>query len=153
MDFILNATIGQLVGGGIGILAFLSAFIEIVPIKVYPISAILNWIGSRTNKGLAEQVTQLEEKVEKLSSKYEKIEAENEKREAVSCRVRILRFADEIRRDVEHSQESFEQTLSDIDYYEKYCKGHPLFQNNKTVIANERIKAAYLNCLEKNSFL
>lgn len=153
MEAILNATIGQLIGGGLGILAVLSVFIEFTPIKINPISAVLHWIGERTNVGLTEQFAQLERKVEKLSAKYEKIEAENEKREAISCRVRILRFADEIRRDVDHSQESFEQTLSDIDNYEKYCHEHPLFQNNKTIIANERIKAAYRNCLEKNSFL
>ena len=153
MDFIMNASVGQLIGGLAGIIAIVSVFIEIVPVKINPISSLLNWIGIRTNFDLTTQFKQLKKEVEALYEKYDKIEQDNERRDAVECRVRILRFSDELRRGVDHSQESFEQTFEDIDFYEKYCMAHPLFQNNKTVIANERIKAAYRNCLEKNNFL
>ena len=153
MEYIMNASVGQLIGGLAGIIAILSVFIEIVPVKINPISALLNWIGKRTNLDLTTQFKQLKKEVEALSEKYDQIEQDNERRDAVECRVRILRFSDELRRGVDHSQESFEQTFEDIDFYEKYCIEHPLFRNNKTVIANERIKAAYKNCLEKNNFL
>ena len=153
MDFIMNATIGQLIGGLAGIVAALSVFIEFTPIKINPISALFKWIGTKMNQELIERFTEFEDAVDELTDKYEKIEKENEKREAISCRVRILRFSDELRRGVEHSQESFEQTFDDIDYYEKYTKAHPLFINNKTVLATERIKAAYQNCMDKNNFL
>ena len=153
MEYIMNASVGQLIGGLAGIIAILSVFIEIVPVKINPISALLNWIGKRTNLDLTTQFKQLKKEVEALHDKYDQIEQDNERRDAVECRVRILRFSDELRRGVDHSQESFEQTFEDIDFYEKYCIEHPLFRNNKTVIANERIKAAYKNCLEKNNFL
>ena len=68
-------------------------------------------------------------------------------------RIRILRFSDEIRRNVKHSQESFDQTLSDITKYEQYCKDHPEFENKKTVLANKRISEAYDKCVEDNDFL
>ena len=153
MEYIMNASVGQLIGGLAGIIAILSVFIEIVPVKINPISALLNWIGKRTNLDLTTQFKQLKKEVEALHEKYDQIEQDNERRDAVECRVRILRFSDELRRGVDHSQESFDQTFEEIDFYEKYCIEHPLFRNNKTVIANERIKAAYKNCLEKNNFL
>ena len=153
MGFIMNATIGQLIGAIAGSIAVLSVFIEIVPVKINPISAVLVWIGKRTTRELADRFRELEDAVDDLTEKYDQIEQDNERREAIQCRVRILRFSDELRRGIDHSQESFEQTLEDTDTYEKYCADHPLFKNNKTVTANERIKAAYRNCLEKNNFL
>lgn len=153
MDTIMNATVGQLVGGGLGIIAFLSLFIEISPIKLNPISAILNWIGQRTNKELYDKVDELEKKVDEIQSRQEDAEALEEEREAVNCRIRILQFSDELRRHIRHSQESFDQVLSDIDNYEKYCDSHPKFKNNKTINAKERIKAAYDGCMDQNDFL
>lgn len=153
MESIMNATVGQLIGGGLGIIAVLSIFIEFVPVKINPISDMLNWIGKRTNKGLIERVEDLETKVDEIKTSQDKMEAQVYEREAVNCRVRIVRFSDEIRRNLLHSQESFEQVLSDIDYYEKYCDIHPEFQNNKTVVAKKRIIDAYEIRLEQNDFL
>lgn len=153
MEFIMNATIRQLIGGGIGIVAFLSFFFEFSKIKFNPISAILNWIGERTNKGIFSRIDGLEKDINNLYTKVDELEERAEERQAINCRVRILRFADELRRNIDHSQESYGQTLSDIDTYEKYCKEHPQFENNKTVIASKRIKESYDTRLVKNDFL
>ena len=139
MDTIMNATIGQLIGGGLGVIAFISVFIEITPIRFNPVSDFLHWLGKKMTGDLMERVAALEDTVEE--------------REAVSCRVRILRFSDELRRNVNHSQESFEQVIADIDYYEKYCIKHPDFKNNKTIVAKKRIIDVYEACLEQNNFL
>jgi hypothetical protein len=153
MEWIMNATIGQLIGGGLGILFAISMFIEITPIKINPISDFLNWIGQRTNKELIARITELENKVSEISDKQERNEAKLEEQEAINCRIRILRFSDEIRRNIKHSQESFDQTLSDITKYEQYCKDHPEFENKKTVLANKRIQDAYDKCVSDNDFL
>ena len=153
MEFIMGATIGQLIGGGIGVIALLSVFIEFVPIKLNPISALLNWIGERTNRGLLGKINELEDKVDELSDRQEKVEEMMDERDAVNCRVRILRFSDELRRNVRHSQESFDQVISDLDHYEQYCLEHPGFKNNKTMAAKGRIMAAYNGCMEQNDFL
>ena len=139
MDTIMNATIGQLIGGGLGVIAFISVFIEITPIRFNPVSDFLHWLGKKMTGDLMERVAALEDTVEE--------------REAVSCRVRILRFSDELRRNLNHSQESFEQVIADIDYYEKYCIKHPDFKNNKTIVAKKRIIDVYEACLEQNNFL
>ena len=160
MDVLMNATVGQLIGGGIGVIAILSMFIEFTPIKLNPISDFLNWIGKRTNKELDGRIKELDSRIEDLegkvngiSAKQGNIEANMQEQEAINSRIRILRFSDEIRRGVRHSQESFDQTLSDITKYKKYCTDHPDFENEKTVTANERIKEAYKKCMDDNDFL
>ena len=153
MEALMNATVGQLIGSGLGIIAILSVFIEFTPIKLNPVSAFLNWIGRRTNRELFEKIGDLENKVDEIQSRQEAAEAIEEEREAVNCRIRILSFSDELRRNIRHSQESFDQVLSDIDNYEKYCDAHPNFKNNKTITAKERIKSAYEGCMDQNDFL
>ena len=153
MEVLMNATIGQLIGGGLSIVVILSLFIEFTPIKLNPVSAILNWIGRRTNRELFDKIEDLEESVNAIQERQEKAEAIEEEREAVNCRIRILQFSDELRRHIDHSQESYNQVLSDIDNYEKYCDAHPAFKNNKTVMAKQRIIESYDDCLNKNSFL
>lgn len=153
MELLMNATIGQLLGGGLGIIALLSIFIEFTPIKFNPVSVFLNWIGRRTNRELFAKIDDLEEKINGIDDHQKALEADIEKRDAINCRVRILRFSDEIRRKIKHSQESFDQVLDDLDVYEKYCVAHPEFKNNKTMSAKERIKAAYDGCMEQDDFL
>lgn len=139
MESLMNATIGQLISGGLGFIAILSVFIEITPIKINPVSSFLRWLGKKMTGDIVARMDKLEHAVEE--------------RDAVNCRVRILRFSDEIRRKIRHSQESFDQVLEDLDVYEKYCAAHPDFKNNKTMMAKERIKAAYDACMEQNDFL
>lgn len=149
----MEASLGRVAGGIAGILALLSIFIEITPIKFNPISMFLNWIGERTNKGITTRVEELEKKVDGIVKSQSGVDERLAKKDAIDCRVRILRFSDELRCDIEHSKESFDQALSDIDDYERYCDTHPGFKNNKTVVANTRILAAYQACLDKDNFL
>lgn len=142
MEAILSLTLGQIIGRIAGGLAVLSIFIEITPVKINPISHILRWIGKQINKDLMDKMNALENKVGAL-----------EKSDAIDCRVRILTFADEIRRGVKHSKETFDQVLSDIDTYERYCTEHPDFMNNKTVAAKAKILDVYSECIDNNDFL
>lgn len=142
MEAFMNLTLGQIVGGIAGVIAALSIFIEITPVKINPISALLRWVGKQINKELMDKVNTLETKVGAL-----------EKSDVIDCRVRILTFADEIRRGVRHSKETFDQVLSDIDTYERYCTDHPDFMNNKTVAAKAKILDVYSECMDNNDFL
>lgn len=153
MEAILNMSLGEIIGFLSGVVVFLSAFIEFIPVKINPISSVLNWIGKRTNKELTDRVDDLEKKVDSLAKKQSSMDDKFAERNAINCRVRILGFSDELRRDVKHSQESFEQALSDIDEYEKYCEKHKDFKNNRTVVARTRILDAYEACMNKDAFL
>ena len=79
---------------------------------------------------------EIETKIDALSERI----AENQ---AILARTHILRFSDELKNGIEHSNEYFRQQLDDCDTYDRYCKGHPDFKNSYTEIANKHIKETY----------
>ena len=91
--------------------------------------------------------------IRSMYSKIDEVDAKVDERSAVSARVRILRFADEMMQDHKHSKDSYQQALSDVDYYETYCDEHPEFKNNQTTTTVEYIKRNFAERLEKHDFL
>ena len=91
--------------------------------------------------------------IDRLSDKVDRLEQKGDERNAVSMRVRILRFRDEMLEGQNHTHDSFQQVLSDIDDYEAYCDRNPEFRNNQTVATIEHIKRNYAERLEKHDFL
>ena len=83
----------------------------------------------------------LEHKMDDLSNKVE----ENQ---AILARTHILRFADELRNGVAHSDDYFKQQLQDIDVYEHYCQKHPDFANGLTVLSAQYIKDEFTEQLK-----
>lgn len=62
---------------------------------------------------------------------------------AVLARTHILRFADELRNGIQHSEDYFRQQLLDCDTYEHYCNEHPAFANGLTKMSTEYIREEY----------
>lgn len=62
---------------------------------------------------------------------------------AVLARTHILRFADELKSGVLHSEEYFKQQILDIDTYNDYCKHHEGFANGLTKMSSEYIMLEY----------
>lgn len=91
--------------------------------------------------------------IKKLDEKIDKIDHEAQQREAVTSRVRILKFMDELLEGRSHTKDSFDQVLTDITNYEKYCKENPNFKNNQTASTIEYINRNYQERLEKHDFL
>lgn len=117
--------------GGITTLVILT-LIQIAPIKVNPWTFIARALGKALNA--------------EVLDKIDEIEAKN-------ARYRILRFNDEILCGKYHTEEHFNQILSDIDMYEKYCKEHPKYPNSKAVLAIGNIRRVYRKCTDEHSFL
>lgn len=134
-----------LYGGGGGLLVLLT-LIQIAPVKLNPWSAMLGWLGRQVNKDLLSQV-------KAMKTEIDTIRDENREIHAKDCRVRILRFSDEIYLGQPHSQEHFKQILGDITHYEKYCDAHPEFENQIAVAAIAQIKDSYNERLRKHDFL
>lgn len=139
-------------GGGGGLLILLT-LIQISPIKVNPWSAILEWLGKQTNKAMLSKMETLERDMKTVKKEVATIRDENRETHAKDCRVRILRFSDEIYLGQPHSQEHFKQILGDITHYEKYCDAHPEFENQIAVAAIAQIKESYNDRLRKHDFL
>lgn len=130
------------------ILALLAGttLIQIAPIKVNP----WTWVARAIGRAINAEVIQ---KVDKLEADLQNMKKHSEETAAKGCRARILRFGDEIRHNVNHSKEHFDQILLDITEYENYCKDHQDFKNNITTITTSRILSTYEKCLEDDSFL
>lgn len=129
-----------------GILFVLMTLIQIAPIKINPWTAIGRAIGRAINHDVIE-------KVDNLDVEVKSIKAEMAENVAIDCRVRILRFGDEVLHGHKHTKDHFEEILKDIKKYELYCKEHPDFENNVTELTSMKIEECYKKCLDENSFL
>jgi hypothetical protein len=118
-----------------------------------PWTAILTFIGKILTKEFSESQKDLIDKVEALSLKIEKVAESVEETRAIAARVRILSFGDELLEGRLHSKDTYDQTLLDIDNYEKYCKSHENFKNNVTEETVALIKEKYRIRLRKNDFV
>lgn len=90
--------------------------------------------------------------IEKLAEKIDKLDNELSERSAISCRVRIIKFMDEILEGWSHSHDSYVQVMQDITNYLRYCAEHPDFKNHQTEATIAHIQADYQERLEKNDF-
>lgn len=107
-------------------------------------------------KGVTDSIKTLSDdmniRFDALDKKIDTVEAKADENFTVSCRVRILRFEDELQEKRRHSKDAWDQVMSDIDTYEDYCDDHPKFKNNQTAATIEHIKHGYNERLEKKDW-
>lgn len=148
VDFgVIVQSLGWLFLGGITLVE------KFAPKDKKPWTAILTFIGKILTKEFSESQKDLIDKVEVLSLKIEKVAESVEETRAIAARVRILSFGDELLEGRLHSKDTYDQTLLDIDNYEKYCKSHENFKNNVTEETVALIKEKYRIRLRKNDFV
>ena len=148
VDFgVIIQSLGWLFLGGITLVE------KFAPKDKKPWTAILTFIGKILTKEFSESQKDLIDKVEALSLKIEKVAESVEETRAIAARVRILSFGDELLEGRLHSKDTYDQTLLDIDNYEKYCKSHENFKNNVTEETVALIKEKYRIRLRKNDFV
>lgn len=116
------------------------------------ILAFMEFLINRFDKK-HDKFMQITDAIKKLDEKIDKIDKKSDERNAISMRVRILRFRNEMLIDRNHSHDEYQQVLDDIEEYEKYCSVHPEFKNGQTVATIEHIKRNYQERLEKHDFL
>lgn len=101
----------------------------------------------------AEKHNEALEEVKKIRMELQELSTKVQDNQARGCRIRILRFEDEMRHDVSHSEDHFEQVMEDINTYEDYCGRHPDFHNGIGKHAMEHIKEVYDECVRQHKFL
>lgn len=129
------------------------SLIQIVPIKINPLSWIARLFGRAINRELYDKVSMLENKIDDMAKEQTKESEAREEDKAISARIRILNFNDELLSHTKHSKESFDQTLDDITFYEDYCEDHKHFKNDRAVMAIKNVKRCYDKCCIDNDFL
>lgn len=139
-------SIEEIISYGGGTFLFLMTLIQIAPIKMNPWSAIAKAIGKAINADVLKEL----DTVKKDLADHVKA---NEVRNADEHRTRILRFNNELLRDISHTKEEFIDVLADIDFYERYCREHKDYKNNRAVHAIANISLSYDERLRKHDFL
>ncbi len=128
-----------LTGGGLSLFVLLT-LVQIAPVKINPWSKLAKAIGNALNGG--DVMAKLEEHI--------RIDDE---RDADMHRARILQFNTELLRGDRHTEEDFNEILYNIDCYERYCREHPEYQNNRAVHAIKHIMDVYDTLQKTHDFL
>lgn len=139
-------TIEEIISYGGGTLLFLMTIIQIAPVKINPWSAIAKAVGKAINADVLREL----DTVKKDLADHVKA---NEARNADEHRARIFRFNNELLRDISHTKEEFIDVLADIDFYERYCRDHKDYKNNRAVHAIANISRSYDERLRRHDFL
>lgn len=120
------------------------------------ITVIVAIIGSNALWGFLQFLLERKDKKKDYSREIleaiQKINDKIDQRTAIGCRIRILKFMDEIIEGWEHSKDSYNQIMRDITDYLQYCDDHPQFLNHQTDVTIERIKKDYEQRLAINDF-
>ena len=132
--------------GLIGLVIILLGLIRIPKIDINFWGLLGRAFGRAINGDLLHKINNIESEL-KI---YIQLAEEERIREA---RRRIIRFADEVYYEQGHSKEHYDEILEDINVYEKYCKAHAGFVNNKATVAIDSIKAANQYCIDNHDYL
>lgn len=146
-------TIKEILYGSSGALLLILSMLQISKININPWTAIFGWLGKQLNHDILAKVAGLEKHMETMQTEITTIRDEGRERHAKDCRVRILRFADEIYLGTNHSLEHYKQILGDIKTYETYCDTHKDFENQIAVSAVKQIKSCYEKHIQRHDFL
>lgn len=134
-----------LAGGG-GLLLILMTLIQVMPVKINPWSAIAKAIGRAINADVLRELGAVKQDL----ADHIRIDGEHN---ADEHRARILRFNNELLRDIPHTKEEFLDILADIDFYERYCDEHKGYKNNRAAHAIANINRVYDDRLRERDFL
>lgn len=129
-----------------------SEILQGVAIAVIGSSAIWSFVQFMIDRKDKKKTTNddLKTEIKNVADKIDAVEQKVDKNAAVLARTHILRFSDELRNGIEHSDEYFRQQLLDCDTYERFCEANPDFRNGYTEIASDHIKTTYKRLLEEH---
>lgn len=150
VQFLKGVGLGNL----IVIVGLLLSLIQIAPIKIDPWSKLFKWIGKIINGSVMDELKGIKEDLANVHAELDNVKEREEEREANQTRYRLLRFDDELRQGIDHSEEHFNQTLMDVDNYKKYCDTHKDgYINSKADSAMENIRVMYDYVKKHNKFI
>lgn len=101
----------------------------------------------------ADRITELSGKIDTVQSDLKDHIIRDAEADAKQARRRIINFADECRRGLQHSSEHFDSILDDITFYKHYCEEHPSFKNEKAAHSIKYVDDVYDKTKRENAFI
>lgn len=145
---------------GIGAVLAVLSLVEVSKIRINPWTAIGKWLGKKVNaevlnelSGVKSELSNVKDDQKEMKKALDDHVTADEQRTATSNRARILHFNNTLLRGIPHTKEEFIEVLTAIDDYEKYCKFHEDYKNNRATLAIENIRETYRERLKRRDFL
>lgn len=163
--------VAEWLGGNWGwVVLLLSLFVEITPIKVHPISAVLGWIGKKLNGPLKAEIdgikTELATMKKETADSFKRVEERQNAREKDADLQRmagiknvVLDFANSCLHGRDHTLEEFDSIIDENKVYEKLYEklkakyGEDEIRNDKYKESFAYIMRLYRYNLDHKSFL
>lgn len=153
MSAIIEHWVHQHSGSFVALVAVvMMSIIQITPIKVNPWTYLVRVIRKLINGSVLDELKIMDKKLDETNNKLEKHIRIDDDRNADAHRTRILQFNNELIRNIRHTREDFVDILSEIDFYERYCRDHKEYENNRATHAIINIKRVYDELSEKRDF-
>lgn len=149
---VIAVSLKEILLGSTGGVVLLLTIIQVVPVKINPWSWIAKGIGRAFNAEVLKKLDDLRQVQNETREELDSHIKEDEKNRADEKRANILRFNNELIRNIPHTKEEFVEILADIDVYERYCKNHPEYENNRAVHAIANIGRVYDDRLKNHDF-
>ena len=131
--------IWQFLGANWGwVLAVFALFFEITPIKLHPISSLLNWIGKKLNGSLKKDIADLRRDVDEQRMS--------------TIRTLVLDFSNSCLNGRKHTKEEFDHIIEENKTYEKLVDRYQI-ENDVYKEAMAYIKRVYRKRMDKRDFL
>ena len=146
-------TLKEILTGGSAALLVLLTLVQVAPIRVNPWTAIAKGLGRAFNADVLKSLEEVKARQQAAQKQLDDHIKADDERDADRHRERILRFNNELLRDIDHTREDFIEILAVIDNYERYCKTHEDYKNNRAVHAIANIGRVYDERLQKHDFL
>lgn len=140
-----SMTAGELAGNATLLLVVLSAFVEITPIKINPITDFLRWIGNKFNGPVLEKLNAQDEAMVEIRDVVDDNEIDR-------IRWEILDFSNSCRQGKKHTLDEFVHIIELNEKYHKILDRRGL-TNGRIDLEYSFIVKIYEECQEKDSFL
>lgn len=127
------------------LLVGLSAFVEITPIKINPVSAVLKWLGNKFNGEVLAKLAEQDKAMEDIRDTVDDNEIDR-------IRWEILDFANSCRQGKKHTMGEFVHIIDLNTKYHNVLDRRKL-KNGQIDLEYNYIVSIFEECQKKNSFL
>ena len=138
-------TAGELAGNATLLLVVLSAFVEITPIKINPVTGFLRWLGSKFNGPIMEKLAEQDDAMKEIRDVVDDNEIDR-------IRWEILAFANSCRQGKKHTMGEFVHIIDLNTKYHTVLDRRQL-TNGQIDLEYNYIVSIFEECQKKNSFL